>query len=244
MPSGSLLPRSEVSATEFAWNRSAIESLLERADCGHSGKSSVQSGLARGVEGARALAAALAQLPLQVLELGLGRNELGRGPRRGKGPGPGPRGSEPGLCFRVFPQELDTQKVRVAVPPLKNSPISCDSHLTWKLGVLDGPLCKSFSVRPKFCSRVSGVRGGGWGSRIVLAGFGGSEERRPPDVRCRYPAHFRTVTFESAYDVSFAHSLCVCANSCNFSCDASAKPVAKTCCACPRCSELLQTVHE
>ena len=41
----------------------------------------------------------------------------------------------------------------------------------------------------------------------------------------------RTVTFESAYDVSFALSLRFCANSCNFSCDASAKPVAKTCCA-------------
>ncbi|CAE7889149.1 Nlrc5 [Symbiodinium microadriaticum] len=42
-----------------------LESLHNGVSDGHSGKSSVQSGLARGVEGARALAAALAQLPLQ-----------------------------------------------------------------------------------------------------------------------------------------------------------------------------------
>ena len=49
------------------------------------GKSSVQSGFARGEEGARALAAALAELPLQELQLDLGGNQLGPGPQRGKG---------------------------------------------------------------------------------------------------------------------------------------------------------------
>ena len=97
-------------------------------------------------------------------------------------------------------------------PPLKKAliPISCDSHLTWKLGVLDGPLCQTSSVRPKVC-RGGGGGGGGGGSRIASPGFGGSEERRSRDVRCSYIPHvIRTVTFESAYDVSFAlsHRLC------------------------------------
>ena len=54
-----------------------MESLM-----GTLGKSSVQSGLARGVEGARALAAALAELPLQELRLRLAENRIRPGPRR------------------------------------------------------------------------------------------------------------------------------------------------------------------
>ena len=78
------------------------------------GESSVQSGFARGVEGARALAAALAELPLQELQLDLGFNGIGPGPGEEKGPGPGPRRLGAGSLLQSFPQQLDTQK---AVPP-------------------------------------------------------------------------------------------------------------------------------
>ena len=67
------------------------------------GKSSVQRGFARGVEGARALGTALAQLPLEELQLYLDENELGPGPRGGKGAGPGARSSERRLWSRIFP---------------------------------------------------------------------------------------------------------------------------------------------
>jgi len=64
----------------------------------------VQRGFARGVEGARALGTALAQLPLEELQLNLGWNEIRPGPRRGKGPGPGPRSSERRLGARSLLQ--------------------------------------------------------------------------------------------------------------------------------------------